>query len=104
MAVLRPHLRTCLSCRATLRDAREVPARVAALAPFGLLASGHLGGGDAGQAGALAGLRSAWDALTDRLMSFALRGQELIETASTTGVASPVALFGSSIGMVLEAT
>src|SRR5205085_12247611 len=38
MAALRPHLRTCLSCRAALRDAREVPARVAALAPIGLLA------------------------------------------------------------------
>ncbi|MEA2442513.1 MAG: hypothetical protein QOH76_3937, partial [Thermoleophilaceae bacterium] len=24
MAALRPHLRTCLSCRAALRDAREV--------------------------------------------------------------------------------
>src|SRR3954466_15978141 len=40
MALLRPHLRSCLSCRAALRDAREVPARVAALAPIGLLAGG----------------------------------------------------------------
>jgi RNA polymerase sigma factor (sigma-70 family) len=53
MAVLRPHLRTCLACRAALRDARKVPARVASLAPIGLLAGAH--------AGPAAGLRSAWE-------------------------------------------
>lgn len=35
---LRPHLKTCLSCRARLREYRAAPARVAALAPAGLLA------------------------------------------------------------------
>jgi RNA polymerase sigma factor (sigma-70 family) len=39
MALLRPHLRSCLACRATLRDFREAPARVAAFAP--LLAAPH---------------------------------------------------------------
>jgi RNA polymerase sigma factor (sigma-70 family) len=34
MAALRPHLRSCLACRATLRDYREAPARVAAFAPL----------------------------------------------------------------------
>jgi RNA polymerase sigma factor (sigma-70 family) len=34
MALLRPHLRGCLACRATLRDFREAPARVAAFAPL----------------------------------------------------------------------
>jgi RNA polymerase sigma factor (sigma-70 family) len=33
MAALRPHLRTCLVCRARLRDYRAVTARVAAVAP-----------------------------------------------------------------------
>ena len=33
MALLRPHLRTCLMCRARLRDYRAAPARVAAAAP-----------------------------------------------------------------------
>jgi hypothetical protein len=33
MAVLRRHLRTCLMCRARLRDYRDAPARVAAFAP-----------------------------------------------------------------------
>jgi RNA polymerase sigma factor (sigma-70 family) len=40
MALLRPHLRGCLACRATLRDFREAPARVAAFAP--LLATPHV--------------------------------------------------------------
>ncbi|MFL5825868.1 MAG: sigma-70 family RNA polymerase sigma factor [Thermoleophilaceae bacterium] len=38
MALLRPHLRSCLYCRGALREYREAPARVAALAPGGLLA------------------------------------------------------------------
>jgi RNA polymerase sigma factor (sigma-70 family) len=40
MRALRPHLRSCLACRATLRDYREAPARVAALLP--LLGMQHL--------------------------------------------------------------
>jgi hypothetical protein len=46
MAALRPHLRTCLVCRARLRDYRAVPTRVAAIAPpvaigYSLLDSGR---------------------------------------------------------------
>src|ERR671936_447163 len=37
---LRPHLKTCLACRARLREYREAPARVAALLPVTALA-GH---------------------------------------------------------------
>jgi RNA polymerase sigma factor (sigma-70 family) len=33
LAVLRPHMRTCLACRARLKTFRAVPARVAALVP-----------------------------------------------------------------------
>jgi RNA polymerase sigma factor (sigma-70 family) len=33
LAVLRPHMRTCLACRARLKAFREAPARVAALVP-----------------------------------------------------------------------
>ncbi len=40
MAALRPHLRTCLACRATLREYRGAPSRVAALVP--LVAGPHL--------------------------------------------------------------
>jgi hypothetical protein len=34
MAAMRPHLRSCLACRATLREFRAAPARVAAFAPL----------------------------------------------------------------------
>ena len=41
LAVLRPHMRTCLSCRATLREFRSVPDRVASVVPAAaLVASG----------------------------------------------------------------
>ena len=39
LARLRPHLRSCLACRARLREYRAAPSRVAALAPLGLLGS-----------------------------------------------------------------
>jgi len=44
LAAVRPHLKTCLACRARLREFRAVPARVAALAPAGTL----MGGAEAG--------------------------------------------------------
>jgi RNA polymerase sigma factor (sigma-70 family) len=40
LALLRPHLKTCLSCRARLREFRAAPGRVAALVPAGLVANG----------------------------------------------------------------
>jgi RNA polymerase sigma factor (sigma-70 family) len=99
LAVLRPHLRTCLSCRAALRDAREVPARVAALAPIGLVLEGHAAG-----SGLLGTLRSALDWLNERMASLALRGQDLIETASShklaAAAASAAALGGGGIATV----
>ncbi|MEA2332345.1 MAG: hypothetical protein QOH58_2483 [Thermoleophilaceae bacterium] len=46
LAVLRPHMRTCLACRARLREFRATPARVAALLPpVTLLAADPQGGG-----------------------------------------------------------
>ena len=46
LAEARPHLRTCLACRARLAEYREVPARVAALVPpAALVASAGDGGG-----------------------------------------------------------
>jgi RNA polymerase sigma factor (sigma-70 family) len=44
MARLRPHMKTCLACRATLREFRAAPARVAALAPAAVLAADPGGG------------------------------------------------------------
>jgi RNA polymerase sigma factor (sigma-70 family) len=44
LAALRPHLRTCLSCRATLKEFRAAPARVAALVPPAALVAADGGG------------------------------------------------------------
>jgi RNA polymerase sigma factor (sigma-70 family) len=99
MATLRPHLRTCLSCRAALRDAREVPARVAALAPIGLLAGARPPGSGFGAA-----IRSAGGWLNERLTALALRGQDVFETASShklaAAAASAAALGGGGIATV----
>jgi RNA polymerase sigma factor (sigma-70 family) len=50
MAALRPHLRSCLACRARLREYRAAPARVAALAlpAAGIAASGASAGFEPG--------------------------------------------------------
>ena len=46
LAALRPHLKTCLSCRVRLREFRAAPGRVAALVPpVALVASAGGGGG-----------------------------------------------------------
>ena len=95
MAALRPHLRTCLSCRAALRDARDVPARVAALAPIGLLAGGHA---------AAVAPRTVFEWLNERVAWLAIRSQDLIETASShklaAAAASAAALGGGGIATV----
>jgi RNA polymerase sigma factor (sigma-70 family) len=44
LLVLRPHLKTCLCCRARLKAFREAPARVAALVPPAALAASDLAG------------------------------------------------------------
>jgi RNA polymerase sigma factor (sigma-70 family) len=54
LAELRPHMKTCLACRAMLREFRAAPARVAALAPPAALLAADPGAGG--------GLRSAAEA------------------------------------------
>jgi outer membrane biosynthesis protein TonB len=44
LAILRPHMRTCLSCRARLREFRATPDRVAALVPPAALVASAGGG------------------------------------------------------------
>jgi hypothetical protein len=44
LAILRPHMRTCLSCRARLREFRATPERVAALVPPTALVAADGGG------------------------------------------------------------
>jgi RNA polymerase sigma factor (sigma-70 family) len=45
LAQLRPHMKTCLACRATLRAFREAPEQVAALAPPAAMLASDPGGG-----------------------------------------------------------
>ena len=44
LTILRPHMRTCLSCRARLREFRATPGRVAALVPPAALVASDGGG------------------------------------------------------------
>ena len=44
LAELRPHMKTCLSCRAALREFRAMPDRVASVVPLAALGSGEGGG------------------------------------------------------------
>lgn len=79
MLDLRRHMRGCLACRAALREARHVPARVAALAPAGVVLAPHLG---TEVAAAPDRLHAAWQWLHGQATSLALRGQEAFETVA----------------------
>src|SRR4051812_5745818 len=93
MLVVRRHLRSCLACRASLREARAVPARVAALAPAGIVLAP-----DAGQ------VHAAWTWLHDRISAIVIRSQEIVELATThktvAVAASAAALAGGGAATV----
>jgi RNA polymerase sigma factor (sigma-70 family) len=44
LAVFRPHMKTCLSCRAALREFRAAPSRVASVVPLAVVAGSRHGG------------------------------------------------------------
>lgn len=95
MAALRPHLRGCLACRATLREYRSAPARVAALLPGPALLAGH--GGGLGRwlesvAGALSDRATSLAAsVSDRASTLAMKGHGAAEIASAQKVAAVAA-------------
>jgi RNA polymerase sigma factor (sigma-70 family) len=97
MLAVRRHMRGCLACRASLREARSVPARVAALAPAGIVFVPHGGG-------AAPPLHCAWSWLHERFAAAALRGQDVMEMAAahkTVAVmASAAALAGGGAATV----
>lgn len=99
MLALRRHMRTCLTCRAALREARSVPARVAALAPAGIVLVPA--GGDAAAGGPLHG---AWSWVHERLTAVVVRSQEAIELAvahkSVAVAASAAALAGGGAATI----
>ena len=86
MLALRRHMRGCLACRAALREAREVPARVAAVAPVGIALG--VGGGDAV---VVDRLHAAWHWLQERVASLAVRGHEVVEMATAHKAAAVAA-------------
>ena len=89
LAAVRPHLRGCLACRATLRDYRTVPARVAALAPPAALATA---GVDAGPLrGLLESLTGAAQHKTAALGERAHQAAELISGQKVAAVAASAA-------------
>jgi hypothetical protein len=84
LAALRSHLRSCLACRATLREFRSTPARVAALAPpIALVPEGRGSLTDA--------FESAWAWVHERAMTLAVKLNGAVEVASAHKVAAVAA-------------
>ena len=100
LIAVRPHLRRCPGCRATVRAYHEVPRQVAALIPVGAMA---LAAGAHARVGGLPGLvarvHEAFAAgVHDRIALSVQKAQSFVEAASTGKVAamaaSTVALAG----------
>ena len=87
LALLRPHLRGCLSCRATVRDYRSTPARVAALVPPAALAGA---GGESAELGAR-GLDGLLQWLHEKSALVAMRVHGIVELATAPKVAAVAA-------------
>jgi RNA polymerase sigma factor (sigma-70 family) len=77
MKALRPHLRTCLACRAQLREFRGAPARVAALMPPAVVVAGASGLGGS--------LRTGFESLIGQ-------GAELVGGSKVAAVAASAAI------------
>ena len=84
LAALRPHLKSCLRCRARLREYRAVPSRVAALVPPAVLVAG--GGGQLRGA-----LESLLGAVQDRAAAVGERAHHASELAAGGKVAAVAA-------------
>jgi hypothetical protein len=86
LALLRPHLRSCLVCRTRLREFRAAPARVAALAsPAAAAAASDGGGGPRGL------LESFVGAVQHKTASFGERAHAAVELAAGQKVAAVAA-------------
>jgi hypothetical protein len=86
LAVLRPHMRTCLSCRARLREFRAMPERVASVVPAAaLVASG--GGGP---------LRSLAESVVEAAQHKAAAMGDRLQTAAELATGQKVAAVAAS--------
>lgn len=99
VALLRPHLRGCLACRAQLREYRAAPARVAALVPPAALAAGEQAPG-----GLSRWVESIAGTLTERTASVAVKAHGAVEIVSAQKIvavaASTAVLAGGSVATV----
>jgi RNA polymerase sigma factor (sigma-70 family) len=93
LALLRPHMKTCLACRAQLKEFRAVPARVAALVPPVALSAGDGGGRlrgafDSVIAGAQQKAEAALGAAQHKAAALGDRAHTAIELASGQKIAA----------------
>jgi RNA polymerase sigma factor (sigma-70 family) len=89
LRTLRPHLRTCLSCRAALREYRGAPAAAAALVPAAALAApGRLLDPPAALLDVPARLLEARGRLLDAVAGWTQRAHAAVEMASAQKVAA----------------
>lgn len=102
LADLRPHLRGCAACRATLRSFREAPQQVGALVPLAVLPPVAFAG-----EGTIGGLVRSAETLVgsvlERLTSSAVRAHAAVEALSGAKVAavaaSTVAVAGGGVAL-----
>jgi len=91
---VRPHLRNCAACRATLADMRRAPAAAAALLPAGLVGAPASGG-------LVDRLAELAFAVQERVVAPLLKAQTALETAGVTKIAavaaSTVAIAGGGV-------
>jgi RNA polymerase sigma factor (sigma-70 family) len=98
LAELRPHLRSCVACRATLRDFHDAPRQVGALVPAALLplTVAGAGGGGAGL-GLGRHLEALAHTLSERLAVGAMRMQGAIDALPATTKVAAVAASTAAI-------
>ena len=85
LATLRPHIRTCLSCRAALREYRSAPATAAALVPAAAFAAGHARSPLLDLQARLAETASAWTQKAHMAVEMA-SAQKIAAVAASTAV------------------
>jgi RNA polymerase sigma factor (sigma-70 family) len=108
MTRLRPHLRGCLACRATLREFREAPRTLGALLPVTLLVPGAPGAGSAltpGTAGndGMASVSSLAEWLQERVSALGFKLQpatERVHQVFEVGSAQKVAAVAAATAAV----
>ena len=96
LAILRPHMRTCLSCRAALREFRAMPERVASVVPAALATAAEEGGpmrsaAESALATAQQKLESAMGAIQHRTATMGDRLHAAAELATGQKVAAVAA-------------